>query len=237
MYIAIDNSPVDFSQAATLSLLLFGLTVLALVLQGRLLRSKSFQVISARTRPARRVSLGRWNPVAVVFCIVLYMLALFIPATMSIIMSLLHAFGRGLAPANWTLEYYTMAIKAGANDLTALGRSFGLSVGAATIASLVGLPIAFIIRRTTLPGRRLLSFLTIATVAVPGLVLACGYIFAWNAPYLAAIGIGTSNGFRIYGTAWVLLLVYIASGLPLAARLGIGALDQIGQSLLETARI
>lgn len=237
MYIAIDNAPVDFSQAATLSLLLFGLTALALAIQSRILRAKSFQVISGRTRPAHRVNLGRWNVLALFFCIILFMLALFIPATMSIIMSVLHAFGRGLTPSNLTLEYYMSAIKAGANDLTALGRSFGLSVGAATVASLIGLPIAFIIRRTTLPGRRILSFLTIATVAVPGLVLACGYIFAWNSPYLTAIGIGTPKGFRIYGTAWVLLFVYIASGLPLAARLGIGALDQIGQSLLETARI
>lgn len=237
LYSAVYSSPVDFSQAATLSLLLFGLTIGALFLQGRLLRARSFQVISGRTRPAHRVSLKRWTLPALAFCVTLFALALFIPGLISTLTSFTHFLERGLDPSNLTLSNYTTVLQGSANDAAALGRSFVLSLAAASIAGLVGLPIAFIIRRTTLPGRRLLSFLTVTTVAVPGLVLACGYIFAWNAPFLAAIGIGTSNGFRIYGTLWGLLAAYIASGLPLAARLGIGSLDQISQNLLDTARV
>ncbi len=237
LYAAVYSSPVDFSQAATLSLLLFVLTIGALFLQGRLLRARSFQVISGRTRPAHRVSLKRWKLPALAFCAMLFALALFIPGLISTLTSFTHFLERGLDPSNLTLNNYATVLHGNTDDAAALGRSFVLSLIAATIASLVGLPIAFIIRRTTLPGRRLLSFLTVATVAVPGLVLACGYIFAWNAPFLAAIGIGSPGGFHIYGTSWGLLFVYIASGLPLAARLGIGALDQISQNLLDTARV
>ena len=237
IYSAVYSSPVDFSQAATLSLVLFALTIGALFLQGRLLRARSFQVISGRTRPARRVALKGWTLPAFAFCAVLFGLALFIPGLISVLTSLTHFLERGLVPSNLTLGNYTSVLQDNTNGAGALGRSFILSLSAASIVGVVGLPIAFIIRRTTLPGRRLLSFLTVVTVAVPGLVLACGYIFAWNAPFLAAIGIGTPGGLRIYGTLWGLLAVYIASGLPLAARLGIGSLDQISQSLLDTARV
>ncbi len=238
LYRAIYSSPVDFGQAATISLLLFVLTIGALHVQGRLLRTRSFQVISGRTRPARRVDLKRWRIPAFLFCLTLFALALFIPGIVSVFTSFVHFLERGLDPSNITLENYRIVLFAGhADDAAALGRSFVLSLAAASVASLVGLPIAFIIRRTTLPGRRLLSFLTVATVAVPGLVLACGYIFAWNAPFLAVFGIGAPNGFHIYGTVWVHLMVYVASGLPLAARLGIGSLDQISNSLLESARV
>jgi iron(III) transport system permease protein len=237
LYSAVYSSPVDFSQAATISLVLFGLTILALFVQGRLLRARSFQVISGRTRPARRITLRRWKLPALLFCLTLFALALFIPGIISVLTSFTRFLERGLDPSNLTLASYETVLRDPTKGAGALGRSFVLSLSAATIAGLVGLPIAFIIRRTTLPGRRLLSFLTVATVAVPGLVLACGYIFAWNAPFLAVIGIGTPNGLRIYGTLWGLLAVYIASGLPLAARLGIGSLDQISQSLLDTARV
>jgi iron(III) transport system permease protein len=249
LYRAVYSSPVDFAQAAVLSLLLFLLTILALFFQSRLLRRRSFQVISGRTRPAQRVSLKRWKVVALLFCLIVFTLALFFPATISVLTSFTNFLERGLAPSNLTLANYqhvltvvsrggeVSQVSADSEGIAALSRSFILSLAAATLATLVGLPIAFIIRRTRLPGRSVLSFLTVATVAVPGLVLACGYIFAWNAPILAKVGIGTANGFRIYGTLWGLLFVYVASGLPLAARLGIGAIDQIGESLLDSARV
>ena len=237
LHSAIYSSPVDFSQAATLSVLLFGLTIVALFLQGRFLASRSFQVISGQTRPAHRLSLKRWKFPALAYCLVLFALALFVPGLISTLSSFTHFLERGLDPSNLSLVNYMTVLKSNTDDMAALGRSFVLSLIAASIAGLVGLPVAFIIRRTTLPDRRLLSFLTVATVAVLGLVLACGYIFAWNAPFFSTIGIGTSTGWRIYGTSWGLLFVYIAGGLPLAARLGIGALDQIGQSLLDSARV
>ena len=70
LYSAVYSSPVDFSQAATLSVLLFVLTIGALFLQGRFLRSRSFQVISGRTRPAHRISLKRWKIPALAFCVI-----------------------------------------------------------------------------------------------------------------------------------------------------------------------
>ncbi len=237
IYLAINTSPVNFSLAAALSLLLFLAISLALLIQAGILRTRSFQVISGRSRPARPVELGPWKWPVTLFCVLVFLFALVIPMSMCIILSLLHAFGQGLIPSNWTLSNYTAVLSQGSDDLDALFRTLWLALGTATITAIVGLPIAFVIRRTQLPGRRLLSLFTLVTIAVPGIILACGYIFAWNAPYLQYVGIGGDFGVPFYGTIWILLAAYIGGSLPYATRLGIGALDQVGQNMLDTARV
>ena len=237
IYSAINTSPVNFSLAAALSLLLFIAISLALLIQAGILRTRSFQVISGRSRPARPVELGVWRWPITIVCIVIFLFALVIPIGMCIVLSLLHAFGQGLVSSNWTLDNYTAVLSQGSDDLDALFRTLWLALGTATITAIIGLPIAFVIRRTQLPGRRLLSLFTLVTIAVPGIILACGYIFAWNASYLQYIGIGGDFGIPFYGTVWILLAAYIGGSLPYATRLGIGALDQVGQNMLDTARV
>jgi iron(III) transport system permease protein len=166
-----------------------------------------------------------------------FLFALVIPIGTCVVLSLLHAFGQGLTSSNWTLDNYTAVLTQGSDDLDALFRTLWLALGTATITAIIGLPIAFVIRRTQLPGRRLLSLFTLVTIAVPGIILACGYIFAWNAPYLQYIGIGGDYGVPFYGTVWILLAAFIGGSLPYATRLGIGALDQVGQNMLDNARV
>jgi iron(III) transport system permease protein len=237
IYSAINTSPVNFSLAAALSLLLFIAIALALLVQGGVQRRRSFQVISGRNRPARDISLGIWKWPALIFCALVFIVALVIPLGMCLILSFIHASGNGLAASNWTLDNYTTVLTQGSDAFDALVRTVWLALGAATITTVLGMPIAFIIRRTQLLGRTLLGMFTLVTIAVPGIILACGYIFAWNAPYLEYIGIGGPNGIQFYGTIWVLLCAYIGGSLPYATRLSIGALEQVGTNLLETARV
>ncbi|BCL79780.1 ABC transporter substrate-binding protein [Ktedonobacteria bacterium brp13] len=237
IYTSINTAPVNFALTAAFSLLLFVAIALAMLAQSAILRTRSFQVISGRSRPAHTVELGLWKWPAVIFCGLIFFLALVLPLGMCLVLSFLQAFGQGLTPANWTLANYQSVLAQGSDDLGALTRSLWLSLGTATITTLVGLPIAFIIRRTTIPGRKLLGMFTLITIAVPGIVLACGYIFAWNAPWLLSIGIGGAVGIQFYGTIWLLFAAYIGGSLPYATRLSIGGLDQVGQSLLETAQV
>jgi iron(III) transport system permease protein len=237
IYSAINTSPVNFALAGALSLLLFIAISLALLVQAGVLRTRSFQIISGKNRPARLLRLGYWKAPAVTFCVLVFLFAIVIPLAMCLLLSFIHAFGQGLTSSNWTLDNYTSVLTQGSDELNALFRTLWLALGAATITTVVGLPIAFIIRRTELPGRRLLGLFTLVTIAVPGIILACGYIFAWNAPYLEFFGIGGPQGIQFYGTIWLLFAAFIGGSLPYATRLGIGALDQIGQTMLETARV
>lgn len=237
IYAAINTSPVNFALAAAFSLLLFVAIALAMLAQARVQRGKSFQIISGRNRPARPVALGLWKWPALILSGLIFLMALVIPLGMCLLLSFLQAFGNGLSASNLTLANYSAVLAQGSDSLDALTRTVWLALGAATATTLLGLPIAFIIRRTRLPGRTLLSMFTLVTIAVPGIILACGYIFAWNAPYLVNIGIGGPDGWQFYGTVWLLFCAYIGGSLPYATRLSMGALDQVGTNLLETARV
>ena len=73
IYTAINTSPVNFALAAALSLLLFIAISLALLIQAAILRTRSFQVISGRNRPAHTIALGGWKWPATGFCIVVFL--------------------------------------------------------------------------------------------------------------------------------------------------------------------
>lgn len=236
IYSNVATFPVNFPLAAAFSLLLFIAIVAAMFIQARIIRTRSFQVISGRNRPARTISLGRWKWLATLFSLTVIFLALIIPGVTSILMSLLHAYSKGFVSSNWTLDNYTKALTLGSANFEALARSLWLAVVAATVATFIGFVIAFMVGRTKLPGHKTLGFFTLITLGVPGLILACGYIFAWNAPYLKYVGIG-SAGLQIYGTIWILLAAYIGGHLPRTTQLSTGALEQVGQNMLDAARV
>jgi iron(III) transport system permease protein len=236
IYEAINTFPVDFSLAAALSLLLFLAVALALLGQARVLRSRSFQVISGRSRPARIARLGLWRWPAFAFVGVVLLCAFVIPLGECVLLSFEQAFGNGLNAANLTLSNYQGVLTAGSFDLSALWTSLRLAFGAATLVTLIGLPVAYIVGKTQIPGRRLLSAVTLVTISVPGIILASGYIFAWNSPYLLSFGIGGPGEVHLYGTIWILLAAYIGGNLPFSIRLNVGALQQVSASLIDAAR-
>jgi iron(III) transport system permease protein len=78
-------------------------------------------------------------------------------------------------PADLTLDHYRAAL---GHDLTV--PSIANSLKYATLATLVdvvlGVAIAYVVVRTNLPGRQLLDAIAMLPLAVPGLVLAFGYL-------------------------------------------------------------
>jgi iron(III) transport system permease protein len=237
IYSAINTFPVNFSQAAALSLLLFAAVALALVGQARLLGTRSYQILSGRTRPSTRMDLGAWKWLALAGVLLVAMVSLVLPLAECVVLSLQHTFANGLVGTNFTLRNYQLVLAQGSDDLSSLWTSLRLALAAATIVLGGGLVVAFLIVRTRVPGRRLLSFFTLVTISVPGIILACGYIFAWNSPYLQNVGIGGRGQPHFYGTIWILLAAYIGGNLPYAIRLTMGALEQISDSVVDAARV
>ncbi len=80
--------------------------------------------------------------------------------------------------------------------------------------------------RTELRGRRLLDYLAILPLGLPGTVMAVGILLAFIRP-----------PFSIYGTIWILLVAYVARFIPLATRSANATFRQIDPSLEEAARI
>lgn len=114
--------------------------------------------------------------------------------------------------------------------LQSIWNSLKYSVLATGIDVVLGVAIAYIVVRTALPGRHVLDVFAMLPLAVPGLVLAFGY--------LAMTRDGQFFDFLMLGENPILLLViaYAVRRLPYVVRSAAAGFQQTSASLEEAAR-
>ncbi len=227
LYADINGFPPSFSGAAAVGWLLVASVAVPLALQARALRGRSYAVLSGRTRPVTRRRLARRAKVlAVVFVSGFYLLALGVPGFGAVSASLLADFG-----ASFHLTFVNYRQVFASSGLSGpLERSLVYGAVTASITVVGGFVFATMLARKRTTSTKLLDFLLLASVALPGVVFAAGYIFAYNLPVLSKIGID------IYQTVTLLVLGYVASSLPTNARVLVGAVSQVQRSLHEAGR-
>ncbi|MDX9910689.1 MAG: iron ABC transporter permease [Phycisphaerales bacterium] len=164
------------------------------------------------------------------------------------------AWYRSVVPEWLTLEHFHVAL--GERDsLGAIRNSTVLALGAVMVNLVLGLVIAYLIVRTRAKGRALLDALCMLPLAVPGLVMAFGYVavtLGW--PFNRALEIGWG------GTVWVsipafldgtifdlqvlgtnpnpfplLVIAYAVRRLPYIVRSTVAGLEQTSGELEEAA--
>ncbi len=231
IYSYVSTWPIDYPLAAAMSAFLVMSMAAALGLQAILLRRRSFQVISGRARQPSFIRLGaaRWPAAAVVS--VLFLIALGGPFLASITISLMQNLGKGLVASNFGLQNYSDVLADLHLGLGALWRSIQLSVEAATFTSVLSLVVTYIIHRWRGAGQVLLNQLTVVSMVVPSIVMAAGYVFAFNQTWLFNLGIA------LYGSMLLLLLSYIGQQVSMAVRLHLSGLQQVSSSLIDAAEV
>ena len=229
IYAALETFPASFSQAAASSLLLVAAVALAQGAQAVGLGRRSFASRHQSATVPETQTLGPWRPWAAAGMAALFALSLGVPAASTFAASLLRNLGGGLRAGNLSFANYG-ALPGVAYGGDALLRSLALAAAAATLGVVVGLFTLLALRRRSGAASFLQVVLT-ATIAIPGIVLGAGYIFFWNQPWLAHLGL------LLYGQPAALLLAYVAGGLPYAVRVGGGALAQVPESLVTAARV
>lgn len=233
LYQAVDTNPTNFPVAAAISWVLVATAAIPIALQARALRGRSYAVLSGRTRqPTRRRLSRRGQVVGVTLASVLFVLALGAPITGALVASLLDNFGVSLSAGHFTLANYRLVFDGTAGLYGPLRYSTELAVITATVVVALGIVVA---RMMTAKGvgrmGRLIDFLLIGSVALPGIVLGAGYIFAYNLPVASSVGLG------LFGTTTLLALAYVATSLPPQSRLMVGPMAQMQESLLDAARV
>lgn len=132
-------------------------------------------------------------------------------------------------PGAFTLEHYRSAL---GHELTLSAISNSLKYASlATVLDLVlGVGIAYLVVRTRLPGRQLLDAMAMLPLAVPGLVLAFGF--------LAMSREGQMFHFLMLGENPIILLViaYSIRRLPYVVRSASAGLQQVSPTLEEAAQ-
>jgi iron(III) transport system permease protein len=227
LYADINDFPPSFSGAAAIGWLLVASVAVPLALQARALKGRSYAVLSGRTRPVVRRELTRRGKYAAVsFVSLFYLAALGVPAFGAVSSSMLADFGASLRP---TLVNYRSVFE-DSGLAGPLERSLVYALITASITVVGGFIFASQLTKRRTKATRLLDFLLLAAIALPGVVFGAGYIFAYNLPILSKIGI------NIYQTVTLLILGYVASSLPTNARVLVGAVSQVQRSLHEAGR-
>src|SRR5699024_7316764 len=97
---------------------------------------------------------------------------------------------RGLVLSNFTAEHFTEVFGAGSRMLDGLWNSVWIALIAALVTTVLRFLIATVLTFSSFKAKGVIDFAATITLAVPGIVLAVGYIFVWNQPVLSDLGVG-----------------------------------------------
>ena len=144
---------------------------------------------------------------------------------------------RSVLPRSYTLDHFGQAL--GSPDaFGAIRISLLLSLAAMVVNLLLGIVIAYLIVRTRLVGRNVLDTLCMLPLAVPGLVLAFGFV-AMSLRWPFADGDPLGGLFSVLGADPnpfpLLIIAYAVRRLPYIVRSAAAGLEQTSGELEEAA--
>jgi iron(III) transport system permease protein len=226
IYGVIGAYPPRWAEAASLSLLLVLLTVIGLVLQRGYLERRSHTTLAGRGLRLETAGLGAWRWPLFALCLAVLFLSALAPIGVLAIAAVSKSWIHGLLASNLTLANFNEALFSNQIAVRGILNSFRLAAAAGVCATVIGAAVAYLDLRTRARGRRLLDYLAILPLGLPGTVMAVGILLAF-----------IRWPFAIYGTIWILLVAYVARFMPLATRSANATLRQIDPSLEEAARI
>ena len=226
IYATIGSYPPRWAEASALSLVLVLLTVIGLAVQRSYLERRSYVTVGGRGLRTNRISLGAWRWPLLLFCIAVVFFSAVAPIGVLVLTAFSKSWTDPPSLSNFTLAHFATALFFDQVSVRGIVNSTKLATAAAAVALVIGASVAYLDLRTSVRGRRLLDYLAILPLGLPGTVMAVGILLAFlRLPV------------PIYGTIWILLAAYVARFVPLATRSANATFRQIDASLEEAGRI
>jgi iron(III) transport system permease protein len=206
-----------------ISALMVVLAVVFLVAARRYVAIKDYSSL-AYSRVARRRLSGPRQALAVTF-LSMVMVASFIPYVGVALASVGRGWSLTPLPLQYTLQYFERVIVETPKYIVNTFLYAGLAV---VICIGVGVPIAWLLARTRLPGRDVLDGLNTLILAIPGTAIGIAYIRAFHTPWP-----GLDRGLT---SMWIILpLVLAVRRLPYTVRGSYASLLLVHRSMEEAA--
>lgn len=228
IYAVISRSGGSFEgirQGAALSIMLVVVVAIALVVQKKVLRSGSYDIIKGKSmRPTLIKLRGAKAPLFILSVATLFFIVV-VPLVMIFLVGLVKAYGLPLVPENFTLANYAKVF-ASSGTLDSIRNSLFVSIAAGIICMFLGTLIAYVVQKIKPRGKGVLEVLSVLPYSIPGTVLAIGVILAWSGDL----------GVNLYNTIWIILIAYLARYLSFSMKTSSAALLQVHPSLEEAAR-
>ena len=192
-------------------------------------RARRYAVITGKAYRPRMTDLGRWTWIAWGFLATYFVLSKLVPILLVIWASLLpyFMFPGKFAFAQMSFEQYlTLPWRLALNGLT---NTAILMVLTPTITLLLSICFSWVVLRSRLPGRSWYDFIAFLPHAVPNIVFGVGVILLTLYVLQTVL--------PIYGTIWVLLLVFIVARVSYGTRMTNSGMIQIHSELEESAQM
>ena len=216
--------PVNYGLATALGVSFFALIIALIYVQNRVLRGKSFFVVTGKGYKPNIVRLGRFRYVTLAVCLGYFLLGTALPLSQVFVGSFLRVFGLPRSDL-FTFNNY-LAILSDATLWRSLINTFIVCGAAAALEVLLCTVVAYVSTRTAFVGRRALDVVTWLPWAIPGIVAGLGMLWAY-----------ITLPVRLYGTLALLVIVLLTTGLPLGVRIMSGVMMQLGRELEESSRV
>ena len=225
-YLRITSIGIEDPIGYVISVIMVAFSVAALGMSARILKGRDYSTLQRGGSSLAQRSLTAWQAVLAYGWIVLVLLLVLSPHLGILLMSLTKVWSFSVLPEGFTLAHYETVFT---QSPRMIGNTLLYCGLAAFIDVVLGTAIAYIILRTRLPGRELLDWTASAALAIPGVVLAIGYLRAFR-------GMELPFSDSAFTATWVALMVaYAVRRLPYALRSCMAALTQMHVSLEEAA--
>jgi ABC transporter, permease protein len=216
----------DKQGAAAMAVVLLLITLAMFVVQKYVLEARATATLTGKASRARMLITD--NSVRIPLSVLCAAVALFV-----VLMYICVPFGALFKTwgydftltTKWFQQMFTMH-----HGFQAFRDSFLLSLIAAPITALLSMVISYLVVKRRFRSRGFIEAVSMLAMAVPGTVLGVGYIRGFSGGIFHT---GVLQG--LYGTAAILIIVFIVRSLPTGTRSGISALRQIDKSIEESA--
>ncbi len=225
-YLRITQVGLEDPLGYVISVIMIAFSIAAMALSAGVLRGRDYATTQKGGTSLRRRRLGRGAALGAWAWIVFVLLLTLSPHIGVALLSVASVWSYSPLPDGYTLAHYATVFEDSAGMIGNTLLYCGLAAG---IDIVLGVTIAYLILRTDLPGRRWLDWIATASLAVPGIVLAIGYLRLYKGIEVP----GTD--FLVTGTWLMIVLAYAVRRLPYALRACIAALQQVHASLEEAA--
>lgn len=158
---------------------------------------------------------------------VVFMIAV-LPHIGVVLTSVSNAWYRTIFPSIWTSEHYINALGHGMT-LPSIRNSLQYASLATIIALILGVAIAYVVVRSTVPWRGVLDTIAMLPLAVPGIIVAFGYI-AMSRPGRILACVNPADNPTV-----LLIIAYAVRRLPYVVRSAVAGFQQISVALEEAA--
>lgn len=221
IYISSQEVPPGYGVMAVLAIYLLLLSILSTWLQRAVLKGRAYTTVSGKGYRPRLVELGAWRWLTAAIA------ALYIVSTILAPISVLIA--AALSKYTWSGQYSlsnAMTYLSTDDVWSTLQTSIFTSVVSATLATVAGILVSWIVVRTRLRGRGVLEYVVLLPISIPGIAFGVGLMLVWlNVPV------------PVYGTTLIIIFAFVGRFTAYAVRSISASLIQVHPELEESARV